>query len=155
MTQRNRTDEFWVFDYGSLSYEKLTSIVGDVEVVCGAILPRSRIVFAGSSKMFGGSTVATVVLQDGYEVMGVVYKIKEMQLELLDLFMGSSLGLTKRVKSVVHDGRANHGVYMYVLHAHAMSPKGRPSPAYAELHMKLVREGYELYRKQVAPAAVS
>lgn len=147
MPRRKNKDEFFLFEYGALSHDKLTSIIGDVEVVCGAIFPHHQIVFAGSSRMFGGSSVATAVRRDGYNVMGVVYKIQETQLELLDLFMECNLGLRKRTQAVVDDGRGSQEVEMYVLQPQAMSHKARPSVLYSELHMKLAREGYDLYRK--------
>lgn len=143
-----------VFCYGALCFEKLTSVVGDVRVVGGAILPRHRLRFGGTSKMYGGSSVATAVPQthdqDKYNVMGMVYEVQEAQMELLDLFMECSLGLMKRVRGTVHTGKGSLDVYMYVLqkrhqiHQHQC----RPSPLYANLHMTLAREGYDSYRTQ-------
>ena len=137
-----------LFEYGALTHEKLTTLLGDVDVVCGAILHNHGLTFSGKSRFFQGSSVATVSPKKGLDVLGVVYKLHEKQMDLLDLIYESSMGLMARVKADVHDGSMARTVDMYVLQS--PSPSSRePSPAYEEQHTALVKEAYHLYRNQV------
>lgn len=147
-TLRTKSDVL-LFEYGSLCYEKITSVVGDVACVKGAILPRHEIRFGGRSKMYGGSGVATAVpsTKRDKDILGVVYKLTEAQLELLDLYFECHLGLMKRVRKVVDDGKRTSSVYVYVLQDDNPRPTS-VTDTYKELHKALVREGFELFRKQ-------
>lgn len=152
-----KKDEVFVFDYGALCSDKLTSIVGDVTVLRGALLSGHKLVFAGKSKMFWDSSVASAVSnkkesEEALDLLGLVYKIKDVQLELLDLFMECHLGLMRRVETTVSDGHDTYHVYMYVLQD-PTSPTRPVHPMYEELHKTLVREAYELYRKRNFPGS--
>ena len=137
-----------IFLYGALTTEKLGSILGDVTVICGAILKNYRIEFCGSHKVFQGSSVATVLPHDGTDVLGIVYKITECQMDLLELYMGQRTGLCKKKIVQVFDGRANRAVTMFVS-CQEVEEQVRPNAAYHKLHESLVREAYALYRTQV------
>lgn len=148
--QQPRRNHVLVFDYGALYHEKLTHLVGDVEVFRGGILPQHRLSFAGTSRMFQGSSVATVTPNKEYDVLGIIYKLNLRQVELLDLFFECSLGLSIRRKAVVRDGKKKeHDVHMYVVATPNASrdKDGRvqPSPAYADHHKTLVIEAFWLY----------
>lgn len=146
MSSKKKSD-ILLFEYGSLCHDKIIGIVGDVDGSRGAILPRHEIRFGGHSKTYGGSGVATAVPSSKKDIIGVVYKIKEAQLELLDLVFECHLGLMKRVETIVDDGKRTLSVYMYVLQA--TNPIPTPvSDVYKELHKTLVREGFELFRRQ-------
>jgi len=135
-----------VFLYGALHSEKLRSILGEVTVLCGCILKNHKIVFAGSQSVFQGSSVATVSPHDGTDVLGILYEISERQADLLDLFMGSRIGSMMKKRVSVVDGQSTRDVTIYVLRNDAQ--QSRPHVAYQNLHEKLVREAYALYRKQ-------
>ena len=137
-----------VFLYGALTTEKLGSIVGDVTMICGAILKNHKIKFCGSHKVFQGSSVATVSPHDGTDVLGIVYKMTERQMDVLDLFMGQKTGFCKKKIVHVFDGRANRTVTMFVS-CEEVEEQVRPNAAYHKLHESLVREAYALYRTQV------
>jgi gamma-glutamylcyclotransferase (GGCT)/AIG2-like uncharacterized protein YtfP len=144
--------EHQIFLYGALTREKLGSIVGDVTVMCGAILKNHRITFSGSHKVFQGSSVATVSPHDGTDVLGIVYALSERQMDLLDLFMGEKTGLCKKRVVHVFDGSKTRTVTMFVSCREEGQTGGdqpRPTSAYQKLHQTLVREAYALYRTQV------
>lgn len=144
--------EHQIFLYGALSKEKIGSIVGDVTVICGAILKNHNIQFCGSHKVFQGSSVATVSPHDGTDVLGIVYALSDRQMDLLNLFMGEKTGLCKKKVVEVFDGRANKTVTMFVScegDGQTSGVQPRPNAAYQKLHQSLVREAYALYRTQV------
>ena len=140
-----------VFLYGALTTEKLGSIVGDVTVICGAILKNYSIKVC-VSKVFNGSSVATVLPHDNTDVLGIMYTLNERQMDLLELLQGQKTGLCKKKVVQVFDGQANRTVTMFVScegEGQASGDQTRPNAAYQRLHQSLVREAYALCRTQV------
>lgn len=117
-----------VFLYGALTTEKLGSIVGDVTVICGAILKNYSIKVC-VSKVFNGSSVATVLPHDNTDVLGIMYTLNERQMDLLELLQGQKTGLCKKKVVQVFDGQANRTVTMFTYPAppppHLLNRQGR------------------------------
>lgn len=150
--KRNPGGGVCVFGYGALYHEKLRSIVGDVKVICGALLSKHKMAWGGKSKMFSGSSIASAIpSKDGDDdLLGIVYKLNLEQLRALDVFMECYAGgLTRRVTTVVNSGHKEYPVYMYVLQESSLDrDNATVLPVYRECHKALVREACVLYRKQ-------
>jgi hypothetical protein len=134
------------FSFSTLTHDQLSSFVGDTRVIGAAILPGHTVRFGGRSRMHGGTGVASLSPSANKEVLGIVFKLKKTQLDLLDLYHECHLGLTQRVPVNVDDGQHEHSAFTYTLKEG--QARTAASPAYKEMHKKLVHEAFELFRKQ-------
>jgi hypothetical protein len=134
------------FSFGNLTTEQLSSVVGDVKVIGAAILPGHTVRFGGRSRMHGGNGVAYVSPSPDKDVLGVVFKLRKSQMDLLDLHHECHLGMMQRVSVEVDDGRNEHTALTYILKQG--QPRRAVSPAYQEMHKELVHEAFDLYRWQ-------
>ena len=144
----------YLFDYGCLAPERMKEFVGDAEIVGGAILQDHGLVFGGCSETYQGCAVASAVSHKGKDVLGLVYRLRSEQMELLDIVMECH-SLLRRVPAQVVDARDRVlSVYMYKLrceHLPEDDDLGLPSPMYAYLHRKLVMEAYERFHTKRYP----
>ncbi len=134
------------FSFAVLTHEKLSELVGDVKVIGGAILPGHNVRFGGRSKIHGGSSVASLSPSLNRDVLGVLFKLKTSQMELLDLYYECHLGLMQRISVRVDDGRNEYMACTYILKK--AQPRRCASQDYQQMHKALVHEAFDLYRNQ-------
>jgi gamma-glutamylcyclotransferase (GGCT)/AIG2-like uncharacterized protein YtfP len=142
------------FAFGSnLSIEQMRRRCPDSIVITPATLDDHRIVFAGSSSIWGGFGVATVEHAKGSTVPGLLYLVSDRDLRRLDRAEGHPRSYVREAHNV-DVGEVSITAWTYVKHG---ARKTRPSGEY----LRIIAEGYEMigaddeHRATLADAAAA
>lgn len=110
-----------------------------------AVLPNSRLVFAGHSLGWGGA-VATLVPAAGVQTPGVLYELEDADLQRLDRFEGCPVNYRRMRRRVQSRAGRLHIALVYVREA---DPQSHPS----ETYLNVIVSAYHRYGFDLAPLA--